>query len=177
MEKILEFARTLISSKKGDKEVAIDATCGRGNDTCFLAKSFSKVFAFDIQDEAVESTTCATKDLDNVKVIKDSHENICTYVQSADAIMYNLGYLPNGNKKITTLAQTTIASIKCAIGILKAEGIISIICYPGHPEGFIESKEVENYLRSLNQKEYDVIKYDFINQINNPPYLLAIRKR
>ena len=177
MDKVLEFARTLINNKKGDKVTAIDATCGRGNDTCFLAKSFQSVYAFDIQDAAIESTISATKDYNNVKVIKDSHENICTYVQSTDVVMYNLGYLPNGDKNKTTLSDVTIASIKCAISILQPEGIITIICYPGHPEGLKESIEVEKYLKLLNQKEYDVIKYDFINQINNPPYLLGIRKR
>ena len=28
----------------------------------------------------------------------------------------------------------------------------------------------------LNQKEYEVLRYEFINQINNPPYLYIIEK-
>lgn len=177
MEKVLAFAKTLISTKQGDRKIAIDATCGRGNDTLFLASIFDKVFAFDIQDEAIESTKKIIEDFNNVDVIKDSNQNICTYVKEADAVMYNLGYLPNGNKNITTTADVTIESINSVLKILKEDAIITIICYPGHQEGNIESVEVEKYLEKLNQKEYDVIKYEFINQINNPPFLLAVRKR
>ena len=111
-------------------------------------------------------------------MIKDSHSNICTYVHDKiDAVMYNLGYLPNGDKNKTTMTDTTISSIKDVLKLLNADGIITIVCYPGHSEGLKESIELEKFLRTLNQKEYDVIKYDFINQINNPPYLLAVRKR
>lgn len=177
MDKVLEFARTLINNKGGEKNVGIDATCGRGNDTLFLAQRFKEVYAFDIQDEAIFSTKELIKDYKNVKVIKNSNENICTYVKNIDVVMYNLGYLPKGDKGITTTAVATIRSLSSVLPLLNAEGIITIICYPGHLEGYNESIEIEKYLRSLNQKEYDVIKYEFINQINNPPFLLAIRKK
>lgn len=177
MEKVLDFAKTIIKNKQGNKHIGVDATCGRGNDTLFLAEHFSQVFAFDIQDEAIKSTEALTKDYNNVKIIKDSNEFICTYVnQEIDAVMYNLGYLPKGDKKITTNASTTIKSIDNVLKNLAINGVITIICYPGHDEGMKESIALEKYLKGLNQKEYDVIKYDFINQINNPPYLLAIRK-
>lgn len=178
MEKVIDFAKTLIKNKTGDKKIAVDATCGRGNDTVFLARLFENVYAFDIQDEAIVSTITLINNNPFVKVIKDSHSNICTYVHDKiDAVMYNLGYLPNGDKNKTTMTDTTISSIKDVLKLLNADGIITIVCYPGHSEGLKESIELEKFLRTLNQKEYDVIKYDFINQINNPPYLLAVRKR
>ena len=178
MDKVLEFAKTLIKTKEGLFNIAIDATCGRGNDTLFLLGLFKEVYAFDIQEEAISSTKELTKDYNNVKIICDSHENICTYVQNeVDAVMYNLGYLPNGDKNKTTNHESTIKSIESALTLLAKDGIITIVCYPGHEEGLIESIEVEKYVRTLNQKEFDVIKYDFINQINNPPFLLAIRRR
>ena len=177
MEKVLEFAKTLINNKKGGNDVAVDATCGRGNDTLFLAGKFNEVYAFDIQEDAIISTKELLKDYNNTKIICGSNEFICTYVtKPLDCVMYNLGYLPKGDKNITTNKDSTIKSLQNVIGNLAVEGIITIICYPGHKEGLIESKAVEEYLTSLNQKEYDVIKYDFINQINNPPFLLAVRK-
>ncbi len=178
MDKVLEFAKKIIKEKLGYFDIAVDATCGRGNDTLFLSDLFKKVYAFDIQEDAIISTKEKTKDKTNVEVIQDSHENICTYVTEAiDAVMYNLGYLPNGDKTKTTNHESTLKSIKVALSKLSVDGVITIICYPGHEEGKIESVEIEKYLMDLNQKEYDVIKYDFINQINNPPYMLAIRKR
>ena len=178
MEKVLEFAKTLINNNQGEKVVGVDATCGRGNDTLYLAGKFKEVYAFDIQDDAITSTKELLKDYNNVKIIQDSNEFICTYINKPiDCVMYNLGYLPKGDKNITTKADGTLKSLQSVIKSLAPHGIITIICYPGHEEGLIESKAVETYLRSLNQKEYDVIKYDFINQINNPPFLLAIRRR
>ena len=56
MEKVLEFAKTIIKNKKGNNTIGVDATCGRGKDTLFLANIFKEVYAFDIQDEAIEST-------------------------------------------------------------------------------------------------------------------------
>ena len=35
---------------------AVDATCGRGNDTVWLAAHCGRVYAFDIQSEAIAST-------------------------------------------------------------------------------------------------------------------------
>ena len=177
MDKVLEFAKKLVLSKEGDRKIAVDATCGRGYDTIFLADLFDNVYAFDIQDDAISSTKDLTKDYGNVKIIKDSNENICTYLNEVDAVMYNLGYLPNGDKHITTTVSSTINSLKAVLSILKQDAIITIICYPGHNEGLKESIAVCDYLKSLNQKEFDVLKYDFINQINNPPYLLAVRRR
>ena len=35
---------------------AVDATCGRGNDTVWLTAHCGRVYAFDIQSEAIAST-------------------------------------------------------------------------------------------------------------------------
>ena len=48
--------------------------------------------------------------------------------------------------------------------------------YPGHDMGFQESKEIEQFVQQLDQKQYEVLKYAFINQMNQPPYLIAIQK-
>ena len=42
--------------------------------------------------------------------------------------------------------------------------------------GFQESKEIEQFVQQLDQKKYEVLKYAFINQMNQPPYLIAIQK-
>lgn len=50
------------------------------------------------------------------------------------------------------------------------------VIYPGHDMGFQESEAIEQFVKQLNQKEYEVLKYAFINQMNQPPYLIAIQK-
>ena len=58
LERILPFARTLIQQHVSDDSIVIDATCGNGNDTHFLAQQVpnGNVYAFDIQDEAIKQT-------------------------------------------------------------------------------------------------------------------------
>ena len=178
MEKVLDFVRNIISKRIKESDVCVDATCGRGNDTLFLAKLAKKVYAFDIQKEAINSSKELLKEYDNVVFINDSHENVNDYVtEEINVAMFNLGYLPKGDKNITTKSNTTISSIDKVIKKLEVKGIVSIVCYPGHPEGYRESMELLEYLRNINQKEYDIIRYDFINQINNPPYTIVIERK
>jgi len=60
--------------KEGD--TVVDATCGNGNDTAFLASLVGengRVFGFDIQDKAIANTTKKLTDLnliDRVTLIK-----------------------------------------------------------------------------------------------------------
>ena len=48
--------------------------------------------------------------------------------------------------------------------------------YPGFENGMIESLGVREYLKGLNQKVYSVICYEFINQINNPPFVFVVER-
>ena len=59
---------------------------------------------------------------------------------------------------------------------MNIEGQIVITFYPGHRPGFEESINIINFLRTLNQKEFNVIRYDFLNQINNPPFVCLIER-
>ena len=61
--------------------------------------------------------------------------------------------------------------------LLEDDGVIVIVVYPGHEQGQQESIEVENFVKTLPQKKYDVVKYQFLNQINNPPYVIVIESR
>ena len=166
------------SKRIKNSDICVDATCGRGNDTLFLAKTSKKVYAFDIQKEAINASKELLKDYENVIFINDSHENVFEYVsEDINIAMFNLGYLPKGDKSITTKSPSTINSIDAILKRLAVNGIVSVVCYPGHQEGYIESKELLEYLREINQKDYDIIRYDFINQINNPPYCIVIERK
>lgn len=178
MDKILDFSKKQIKERIKECDIAIDATLGRGNDSLFLSGIAKKVYAFDIQDEAIEYSKELFKNnkIDNVTIINDSHENISNYISNCDIVMFNLGYLPKGDKSITTMSTSSLKAIKEAIRLLNYKGIISIIFYPGCPSGKEEVDIIIDYLKELNQKEFDVIKYDFINQINNPPFCVLIER-
>lgn len=92
-------------------------------------------------------------------------------------VVYNLGYLPKGDKKITTRADSTLESLEKTLRLLNKDGKVIMTIYPGHEEGLRESKRLETFLESLSYKEYTVLRMDYINKVNNPPYCVMIGKR
>ena len=47
---------------------------------------------------------------------------------------YNLGWLPGGDKSITTKLEDTLESIEAAKRLVKHGGMISVMLYRGHAE-------------------------------------------
>ena len=167
--------------KVGDR--VLDCTVGNGKDTLRLAGLVGdkgKVYGFDIQKIALDITskllTCE-KLGNRVELIRDSHENIDLYIKGGiDFIIYNLGYLPKGDKNIKTKPSSTLASLKKALELLNKNGIILITSYIGHEGGLEEKDGIEKLLSGLNQNNYNVINYKFINQRNYPPILYGVEK-
>ncbi len=180
MQLILDFAKTLLLSHLKEDGIYVDFTMGNGFDTLFLAEHTNgDIYAFDIQQTAIENTTKLLEQhqINHVNLILDSHSNLKQYLQQPiDAGIFNLGYLPNGDKSITTRTETTLIAVQSALELLSDTGILVIVLYPGHMQGKTESLQVENFCKNLNASAYHVLKYDFINQ-NHPPYLIAIKKR
>ena len=141
-----------------------------------LSKLSKKVFAFDIQKEAIKRTKKLLDDNNvcNVTLINNSNENIrkelSLYDKKISLIIFNLGYLPNFNKTVMTNAKTTLKSIKESIKILNKKGIILVTCYP-HKEGIKESNAIINY---LNKNNINYIIYRNTNN-NNAPFLIEIK--
>lgn len=179
-----EFASYIVKKYVSEGNVLIDATCGGGRDTLFLANlSPSKLYAFDIQHEAVEKTEALLSENGfynqlhdgTINIICDSHVNMSKYVQEkASAVMFNLGYLPGGDKRITTSASETLDSVKKSIELLKKDGIVCITMYSGHKEGKLEKDALLSFASSLNPKQYHCAYINMINQPSSPPEILLI---
>ena len=88
-----------------------------------------------------------------------------------------LGYLPSGDHSITTEHDTVRESLEDLLDLLNDKGLVLITFYPGHDEGKKEALELNKYLESLDQKTFTVVKFNFINQINNPPFTIMIQKK
>ena len=167
MDKVLAFSKKLLKEVIDKNSVVVDATAGNGNDTLFLAKtSAKKVYAFDIQQLAIENTTMLIEEAE----LTDIDDKIRT-------VVFNLGYLPNADHEITTLAETTLSTIKKFLLHLEIGGRIVIVVYWGHENGKVEKEALLNELQNLDQKEVEVLVYQFINQKNNAPFIIAIEKR
>ena len=133
-----------------DDMVAVDMTMGNGNDTFFLASKVKEVFAFDIQKEAIEHTMQRCALFNNIHYILDDHANIRKYVNNADIVLFNLGYLPYSDKPIITKSDSTIKAINEAYDILKTGGYMSIIIYRGHKGGLYEYHAVMQTISKYN---------------------------
>lgn len=165
--------------QKGD--VVVDCTAGHGSDTLFLTEWAGEngiVHAFEIQDTAVQELQKKFGSMPQVQIHPVSNVAMPEYVSQASVIMYNLGYLPGGNKKITTQTQDTIRSLEGACGILLPGGVISVVTYPGHPEGKEEAKAVREFLQALPSAEYEVLTLIQSNRSDKTPvqhFLYRIR--
>ena len=187
LENILTFAKTLIKSCTNEGDYVVDATIGNGNDTLFLSKIVKDkghVFGFDIQSQALTNTRLLLEknNCTNVTLFNVSHELIKEVIPEKyhghiSCGIFNLGYLPRGDKTITTNKTSTIKAIEALLSILKTNGIIILVIYSGHPEGKIEKEALLQYTKKLDQRKYQVLMYRFINQINDAPFIIAIERR
>ncbi|MFW5648587.1 MAG: class I SAM-dependent methyltransferase [Candidatus Alkaliphilus sp. MAG34] len=183
--KATSFVHYVLGGKISKGDVVVDATMGNGNDTLFLARCVGpngSVFSFDIQQIALDRTLKNLTDNElngyNVRLIRDSHENIENYpINSISAAMFNLGYLPQGDHSIITRPSSTIKGIKSVLKLLRTRGIISIIIYYGHRGGMEEKQQVLNFVESLSNKDFIVMNCCYINQENNPPVIIFIEKK
>lgn len=157
-------------------DTAIDATLGNGHDTDFLSSLFNKVYAFDIQEICINNYK--QKSNSKVQLILDSHEKILDYINTPiDCAVFNLGFLPGGNKEIATNYSSTIKGISASLEILKKNGIITLAIYSGHMEGRIEKEAILKYVAALPKNLYGVMLHSFINRNNFPPELIVIEKK
>jgi len=128
-------------------DIAIDATCGNGHDTAILAALLPQghIYALDIQPKALANAQ--QRVLGPITWILGSHARLPDVRPCL--IVYNLGYLPGGDKTLTTQTDTTLQSLSHALQILQPGGALSIMCYPGHPEGAKEEQAILAWATTL----------------------------
>ena len=178
MKKPLEMAHDFLAQVITKDDVVVDATMGNGHDTLFLAKLAKQVYAFDIQEQALEKTSQRLQEvgLTNVELLLQGHETVDQFVTEVKAAIFNLGYLPSADKNIITKPQTTIEALEKLCRMLIKGGRIAIMIYYGHEGGDIERDAVMDFVSQLPQQEYTATIYRTLNQINNPPFLVMIEK-
>ncbi len=161
-------------------DTVVDATCGNGHDTLFLARLVprGRVLAFDISPLAIANTAARLKEhgvSDRVELFQEDFRNLRAYVTSpVAAIMFNLGYLPGASRETATKAQHSKQAVETAVNLIRPGGVVTVVCYSGHQGGAEETREILAVTGGLNQKEFEVVKVDFLNQVNHPPLLVAV---
>lgn len=181
---ITEWCHHFIREHVKVGDICIDATAGNGNDTkllCELVGDSGKVFAFDIQESAIANTKERLGQanlLQRAEVLLDSHVNMKNYVPAASVscIVFNFGYLPGGNHKLATKAETSIQAICQGLDLLKKGGMMSLCIYSGGDSGFEERDGILEELKKLDGKRYLVIITAYFNRPSNPPIPVLIIK-
>ncbi len=180
---LLNLHKQFILTHLKEGDIAVDFTMGNGHDTAFLSHTVGPVghvYAFDIQKQALESTARLLKEQhcpDNVTLIQASHHLIKDYVkQPFRAGMFNLGYLPGGDKRITTMRETTMPAIEAAIDLLAPDGILNIAIYPGHAEGEAEGNMICEYLSGLSRHKVCATLVKILNSPTSPFFILVETK-
>lgn len=201
---VLGMAQRLVKERVSPGDAVVDATCGNGVDTEFLAELAGPrgtVYAFDIQKAALARTRLRVEaaiggpsaigapsagdehggDGRPLRLVHASHAEMDKHVAAAhrgavSAVMFNLGYLPGADQAIITEPASTLAALASALRLLRPGGIITAVLYPGHPGGLEEAEAVADWASSLPQPQAQAMLYRLI-QKSEAPYLAAVEKK
>jgi hypothetical protein len=186
------LAQTL---RSGD--VAVDATAGNGYDTLTLARlvlngdagTQGRVVSVDVQQKALDTTSNRLLDEfsedaieSGVKFVLGNHrswENLSELVgadreSTVKAWVYNLGYLPGGDKSILTQTEDTLDSLREAADRTALGGLVCVTCYRGplHDE---ETAAVRAEMASWAQSNWRVCEFAPLNWPASPIVMTAHR--
>ncbi len=165
-------------------DVAIDATLGNGHDAVFLMHlvgASGAVFGFDIQEAAIAATQANSAGIAGLTLIHASHALMAEKIPvqhhgHIKAIMFNLGYLPGGDKSIITQTDTTLCALNAAITLLAADGILTIMAYPGHAGGDLETEQIQLWCERLKPAHFSYQQLHSRLSSAIAPRLFIVRK-
>lgn len=182
---ITQWCQKIMASCAPRGGIYVDATMGNGYDTsflCKLAEETGHVYAFDVQEMALAHTKERLDKSglsDRATLILDSHERMRAYLgdEKPDLICFNFGYLPGGDHRIATKADTSLTAIKEGLDLLKSGGLMCLCIYSGKDTGYDEKDRIFSFLKTLSPKEYTVIWNTYLNRDNDPPIPVFLFKR
>ncbi|PNU21304.1 hypothetical protein C2E25_03155 [Geothermobacter hydrogeniphilus] len=193
--RVVVLAQRLLAEVVRPDARLLDLTAGNGCDSLFLARHLGpdgQLLSFDIQLPAIEATAArlaaagflprrvSTRVLlhePGCQLIHDGHQFLDAYLSGpVAAAIGNLGYLPGGDKRLITRAETTLAALRALWPRLEAGGRLALVLYPGHPGGDEECVAVERECAGLPTAEFDVIRLQVHNRCQAPSLLVVERR-
>jgi hypothetical protein len=80
-------------------------------------------------------------------------------------VTFNLGFLPHGRDQNTvTGPETTIPALNAALEFLAPGGVMTIVCYTGHPGGAEEAGAVHGWCEVLDISSFRALHYETVNK-------------
>ncbi|UFS71355.1 class I SAM-dependent methyltransferase [Geomonas sp. RF6] len=179
----MPLAHFFLRERLRSGDVAVDATCGNGQDTLLLARlvgARGRVWGFDVQASAIAATHALLEVhgvSSCVELIHGGHERLAQFVPpGVRAVVFNLGYLPGSETPLTTTPENTIAALGQAAELLARGGFILICVYTGHEGGPEEAEAVEEWCRALSPKLFNAWSSRQLNRPAVAPYLVVVEK-
>jgi hypothetical protein len=167
---LTHFCHQFLTSKTFPAGVSLDMTVGKGKDLAFLAKLThvkpSALMAIDVQPDAlVQAKAYLLQEIgheaEQIEWRLGSHALIDAWLRqwplAKDGVslaMYNLGYLPGSDKKLTTMADSTLSSLEALMPWIIPGGGISLMVYPGHENGRFESQALQFWLQGILAQDW-----------------------
>ncbi|TDQ40290.1 class I SAM-dependent methyltransferase [Aureibacillus halotolerans] len=173
---ILGFTHLLLDQHVKQGDSVIDMTAGNGHDTLKLASlvgDSGNVHAFDIQKNALDATKHRLAESGySAQLIHDSHHELLTHftpeaLGTITAAVFNLGYLPGGDKTVITRSDSTRMALQLLTTYAK-QALIIIVAYPGHEGGKEEKENVMDFCASLPSEHWRSMHYGHVNQEKAP---------
>ena len=132
-----------------------------------------------VQDFLAARLEQADVPADRYSLICGSHADLLQYVQpgTADAVMFNFGWLPGADHAVFSTAQSSIPALQAALQAVRPGGIVSAILYSGAVIGSDEKQAVLRFLRALPLKSFTVLVCDFANWAETAPLPCLILKK
>jgi predicted methyltransferase len=183
---VVEESHKAVSRVVREGDFAVDATAGNGRDTallCQLVGASGFVLSVDIQPAALASareTVGRSGWINRCRFECADHTNLAGLVarygpnRSASVVMFNLGYLPGGDKSIATRPESTAAALRDAASLIRSGGLVSVVVYRGHPGAIEEAESVEAWLRDLDPAEFRVERSGYDTAAAHRPYLALV---
>ena len=148
----------------------LDATAGNGHDTVFLAELAGEdgvVLAVDCQEQALTRSALRLREHgleQRVRLRLGNHAEMGTLLDrelptTAPLLalaVFNLGFLPGSDKRVTTSAASTLAALDAVWPRLRPGGLLSVHSYSGHPGAMEETQAVAEWMRALPWREAQV---------------------
>jgi hypothetical protein len=114
---------------------------------------------------------------ERVTLVAQGHETLAGQVTiPLNAVVFNLGYLPGGDRTIITRPETTVVALEQALGLLAPGGIVVLTVYPGHGGGDAERRQAEGWAAKLRAPSFHAWRMGQINVTADAPYAILVQK-